>query len=151
MVSKAVIQQIKEALVTAIETKFGRTKIDIYEGEGFINPKIRLPAISIQRGDRINADMRDGGAGFYTYNLPFRIKVYTAPMGKRKILPDLYLYEEDVEEAVRDAYKNNLLTDYVNRLEYVSSRESTIYDMKSENIFSNVVTITFNLIYEIQI
>jgi len=150
-VSKAIIQQIKEAFILAIESEFGRTKIDLYEGEGFINPRIRLPATSVQRGDRIKADMRDGGAGFYTYNLPFRTKIYTQPVNKKQILPELYLYEEQVEKAIRKAYRLNQLTDYVTNIEYVSSRESTVYDMKSENIFANVVTITFNIIYEVQI
>lgn len=146
-----VLYEIKKSFIDALKSNPVISEFKIYESEGYISPKVRLPAISVQRGERIRSDMRDMAAGFRTYQVPMVTTVYTLPTKKGAILPELYRLEEEVQTTIEVADKEGLLHESIHRLEFVSARESTIYDMRQEKIFSNTVRIAYNIIYEVQI
>ncbi len=141
----AIIYKVKASYINVIENAIGKDKVDIYEADGFINPRIRLPAISVQRGERIDSDQRDQSAGFRTYNLPMKTTIFTQPMNKRQIHKDLYRFEEQVCAALHHAEHNNGFHEAVTGLEFISAREGTIYDISTERVFANSVTIMYNL------
>ena len=127
--------------------------IDVYFDDSEMNPNVSLPCISFKVGQK---EVINDSASCVDYSRRIEIRLHTETLDKRKLQSELYSYEEQLTQLIRDAKLSGRLSEYydifetgassINALMFNARKEANQFNMI---FFSNLLRVRFVIRYSV--
>ena len=127
--------------------------IDVYFDDSEMNPNVSLPCISFKVGQK---EVINDSASCVDYSRRLEIRLHTETLDKRKLQSELYSYEEQLTQLIRDAKLSGQLSEYydifetgassINALMFNARKEANQFNMI---FFSNLLRVRFVIRYSV--
>ena len=127
--------------------------IEVYFDESELSPNVSLPCVSFKVGQK---EVINSSASCTEYSRRLEIRLHTETLDKRQLQSELYSYEEQLTQLIRDAKLTGQLSEFydifetgassINALMFNARKEANQFNMI---FFSNLLRVRFVIRYEI--